>query len=154
MLRWHRVFQVVMVALSCAAMAAAQQQEAAPQKPTYKSDQVQNTDPIALLAVRGEVTSAPVAASKPPTAIPADEASRKAALATIEKQIKEKQDHIILLMRLFVDDEKKFVIDPTNPQVDPAVKERRKYEQDELLWETAELAKLKAKRDQLSAVPR
>lgn len=53
-------------------------------------------------------------------------------------------------MRLFVNDEKKYVIDPTNPQVDPAIKERRKYEQDELLYKTAKLANLKAQREQFA----
>jgi hypothetical protein len=149
---YYRAFFGVIVALSCMAIVPAQQQDAAPQKPTHKSDQVQNTDPIALSAVHRAATptTAPTSAASL-TPMAADDASKKAALATIEKQIKEKQDHVILLMRLFVDDEKKFVIDPTNPQVDPAVKERRKYEQDELLWESAELAKLKAKRDQLLA---
>lgn len=140
----------LLVALSSPAFTPAQQ-STAPQKPTHKSDQVLTSDPIALLAVTSHPGDAPTAGATSALATPTNAASRKAALAAIEKQIKEKQDHIILLMRLFVDDEKKFVIDPTNPQVDPAIKERRKYEQDELLYETAELAKLKAKREQLAA---
>jgi hypothetical protein len=152
MLRYCCVFFPLLMALSPPATLPAQEQPASPQRPVHRSDQVQTTDPIALLAVNHHSSEAPAHAT--PNAVtpaPADEASRTAALASIDKQIKEKQDHIILLLRLFVDDEKKFVIDPTNPQVDPAIKERRKYEQDELLYETAELAKLKATRAQLTA---
>lgn len=151
MWRYRSALFPLLFALTLPAFMLAQQ-SVAPQKPTHKSDQVLTTDPIALLAVTSHPSDAPTADATSAVANPTDEASRKAALAAIDKQIKQKQDHIILLMRLFVDDEKKFVIDPTNPQVDPAIKERRKYEQDELLYESAELAKLKAKREQLAAV--
>jgi hypothetical protein len=115
--------------------------------PTRKSDQVITDDPIALLAVRRDSNS--VAGATKATADTT--AFTGTDLALLEKQIKERQSHIVLLLRLFVDDEKKFVTDPTNPAVDAATKERRKYEQDELLWETAELAKLKARWEQLKA---
>lgn len=114
--------------------------------PTRKTDQVITDDPIALLAVRPDAGSVAGA-----TKATADAAFTGTDLALLEKQIKEKQSHIVLLLRLFVDDERKFVTDPTNPAVDAATKERRKYEQDELLWETAELAKLKARWEELKA---
>ena len=79
-----------------------------------------------------------------------DEAAKKAAeIALVEKQIKDKQKRITLLMRLFVDDEQTFLRDPGNAAVDGAAVERRQYEQDELQWETAELAKLKAREEEL-----
>lgn len=118
-------------------------------KPTRKPDQVITNDSIALLAVP-RVPAVIV----PPTVDDArgvtkerssdvDEGARKAAeIASVEQQIKEKQKRITLLMRLFVDDERTFLIDPGNVKVDAAVAERRRYEQDELRWETAELARL------------
>jgi hypothetical protein len=115
--------------------------------PTRKTDQVLTDDPIALLAVRRDAggVAGETKATADTTAFTGTD------VALLEKQIKEKQSHIVLLLRLFVDDEKKFVTDPTNPAVDAATKERRKYEQDELLWETAELAKLKARWEELKA---
>lgn len=115
--------------------------------PARKNDQVITDDPIALLAVPRDASSG--AETTKPAADARPDAS--ADLGLLEKQIKEKQSRIVLLLRLFVDDEKKFVMDPTNPAVDTATKERRKYEQDELLWETAELAKLKARWEELKA---
>jgi hypothetical protein len=50
-----------------------------------------------------------------------------------------------------VNDEKAFVIDPSNANADALVTaERRQYEQDELRWETAELAKFKARLKELT----
>jgi len=112
-------------------------------KPTRKPDQVITNDPIALLAVRR---------AEPVTAAPTAEAAQEdpaAAIADLTKQIRDKQERIILLMWLFVADEKAFLVNPWNQQVDEAVKKRRQYEQDELLWETAELAKLKERLEEL-----
>jgi hypothetical protein len=54
-------------------------------------------------------------------------------------------------MRLFVDDERAFLNDPENAPVNGAAAERRQYEQDELRWETAELAKMKARLREITA---
>jgi hypothetical protein len=115
-------------------------------------DQVATNDPIVLLAMRS--TSATLtsdsAASRDSAA--ANETTRKAAeLTSIERQIKEKQERIVFLMRLFVDDERAFVNDPGNTNVAPTIADRRRYEQDELHWETAELARLKARLRELTA---
>ncbi|HYL84339.1 MAG TPA: hypothetical protein VE263_08900 [Candidatus Angelobacter sp.] len=82
-----------------------------------------------------------------------DPAQRKAEIASLEKQIKDKQQRVELLMRLFVADEKSFVKDPLNPSEEPTVQERRRYEQDELRFEAAEVARLRAKLDALKALP-
>ena len=121
-------------------------------KPVHRVDQVATNDPIALLAMRS--TSATLtsdsAASRDSAA--ANETTRKAAeLTSIERQIKEKQERIVFLMRLFVDDEPAFVNDPGNTNVAPTIADRRRYEQDELHWETAELARLKARLRELTA---
>lgn len=126
-------------------------------KPTRKPDQVITDDPIALLAVRREESSDNSGIRPEPSSLgaradrrPVDAGAKKAAdIASLEKQIRERRSRIVLLMRLFVDDEKTFVIDPTNSDVDTAVKERRRYEQDELRWETAELAKLNVRLEEL-----
>ncbi len=118
-------------------------------KPTRKPDQVITNDSIALLAVPRvpAVIASPavedVRGLTKERSPGVDEGARKAAdVASVEQQIKEKQKRIALLMRLFVDDERAFLIDPGNMKVDAAVAERRRYEQDELRWETAELARL------------
>ncbi len=136
-----------------AAAAAAQNTTNSVPKPARKPDQVITNDSIALLAVRraAPMTVASEAeAAKKDEAAAADEAAKKAAeIASVEKQIKDKQKRITLLMRLFVDDEQTFLRDPGNTQADPAAVERRQYEQDELRWETAELAKLEARWEEL-----
>jgi uncharacterized protein (DUF1778 family) len=118
-------------------------------KPVRKTEQVVTDDSIALLAVRRTPATAVVSAAadgKTNSDWALDEAGRKAEeIATLQQQIKDKQKRIALLMRLFVDDEKAFVVDPANGNADPVVAERRRYEQDELRWETAEVWKLKTR---------
>ncbi len=124
-------------------------------KPVRKPDQVVTDDPIGLMAVRRapRIVSAPPAeqaASATDQGAPADAGNQRAVeIASLEKHIKEKQTQIAMLMKLFVDDEKEFLKNAGGTEMDPAVQERRKYEQDELRWETAELAKLKARLEEL-----
>lgn len=131
---------------------------AGPKKPVRKPDQVLTNDSVALLAVR----RAPAAAEKTGTTQPAgtnldasgtsDTAEKKAEeLASLEKQIQDKQKRIVLLMRLFVNDEEPFLRDPANPKGDAGSQDQRKYEQEELLYETSQLAKLKARLNALTA---
>jgi hypothetical protein len=122
-------------------------------KPTRKPDQVATNDPIALLAVRRSgAEPTPGEGLQDRDSSGGSEAARKAVeIASVEQQIKDKQKRIVLLMRLFVEDERAFVNDPSNANVEATVVERRRYEQDELHWETAELARLKAVRARLTA---
>jgi len=122
-------------------------------KPTRKPDQIVTNDPIALLAVRSPAAGATRNAGSQDSGSPGvNETARKAAeIASVEQQIKDRQKRIVFLMRLFVEDERGFVNDPANTSVDPAAVERRRYEQDELHWETAELARLKAQFRELTA---
>jgi uncharacterized protein YeeX (DUF496 family) len=131
--------------------------------PVRKTDWVRTDDPIALLAggdtedfkgapLRGGSTLPETAKASAESAPMRGEAAKKnEEIAAIEKQIVEKQKRIVLLMRLFVNDEPAFLIDPTNKDVETAVRERRKYEQDELLFESAEIARLRAKAETLKA---
>jgi hypothetical protein len=116
-------------------------------KPVRKADQVLTDDSIALLAVRRTAAVASTAVDgKSNSSWALDEAGRKEEeIATLQQQIKDKQKRITLLLRLFVDDEKAFVMNPAGGNTDPVVAERRRYEQDELRWETAELWKLRAR---------
>jgi len=123
-------------------------------KPKRRPDQMITNDPVALLAVRRAppVMVAPSVESskKEPAGAGLDELSKKPTdIASLEQQIKDRQNRITLLMRLFVNDEKAFLMDPSNTKVDAVVAERRRYEQDELRWETAELAKLEARLEEL-----
>ena len=54
-------------------------------------------------------------------------------------------------MRLFVADERRFLNDPANQNVPEAAHDERRYEQDELLWETGELARLKHRLNDIKA---
>jgi len=119
-------------------------------KPVRRSDQVITNDTIGLLAVRRtpRVMPAPAMealAPKDDGAATNAEARKAAEIASLEKQIRDKQKRIALLMKLFVNDEKEFLKYQGAAEADPAAQERRRYEQDELRWETAELAKLQAR---------
>ena len=119
-------------------------------KPTRKPDWVTTNDPIALLAVRRESSAGAGALETKDSGGSA--AVRKAAeIALVEQQIREKQKRIAFLLRLFVDDERTFLNDPGKAAVVGAAAERRQYEQDELKWETAELAKLEAREREMTA---
>jgi hypothetical protein len=119
-------------------------------KPVRKPDQVITNDTIALLAVRRAPGMMTAAVAEPGPAkgegAGADAVTQKAAdIASLEQRAKDQQKRIALLMKLFVSDEKEFLKNAGGAEADPAVQERRRYEQDELRWETAELAKLTAK---------
>ena len=122
-------------------------------KPVRKPDQVITNDTIALLAVRrapGMMTAAAEPVPANGEAAGTDAVTQKAAqIASLEQRIKDRQKRIALLMKLFVSDEKEFLKNAGGVEADPAVQERRRYEQDELRWETAELAKLTAKWQEL-----
>jgi uncharacterized protein YeeX (DUF496 family) len=131
----------------------------AAQKPVRKPDQVITNDSIGLLAVRRAPRIIPAAVAEP-AGVPgegagADALARRAAeIASLEKEIQDRQKRIALLMKLFVDDEKEFLKNGGSAEANPVVQERRKYEQDELRWETAELAKVTARVEELKAVDR
>jgi len=125
-------------------------------KPVRKPDQVITNDTIGLLAVRRapRVMPVPVTETTPPKddGAATDAAARKAAeVASLEKRIRDKQKRIALLMKLFVNDEKEFLKYGGAAEADPEAQDRRRYEQDELRWETAELAKLQVRLEELTA---
>jgi hypothetical protein len=135
-----------------------------PKKPVHKLNEVPTTDSVVLLGAKWLAASPGegVAPGKPPAEVAApvptdgdataETTAKKAAeIVSLEKQIRDNMIRITLLMRLFVNDEKPFIVDPANPKGDEATQDRRKYEQDELLWETAELAKLKARLNAITA---
>lgn len=130
---------------------------AMPLKPVHRTGQVPSNDSIVLIALRNSpepASCAPAtgasAATKPGTL--SEEAHKKAAeLMNIDAQIREKTLRIAFLMRLFVTDQRPFLNDPANQNVPEAAREQRKYEQDELLWESAELARLRHSLNELKA---
>ncbi len=136
------------------------QTSSGPQKPVRKPDTVITNDAIVRLAERSSPRTVEPPAADPATVVAAkgsrataeDTPQRKAEIAALEKQIKDKQRRVELLMRLFLADEQAFLKDPLNPNEDPATQERRRYEQDELRWETAEVARLQARLDALKAM--
>jgi len=141
------------------------QTSAAPKKPVHKPHVVTSNDSIVRLAERPDARAAESSSAQSGAAEPAnaaakesastadDPAQRKAEIAALEKQIAEKRKRVELLMRLFVTDEKAFLKDPLSPEEDAATQERRKYEQQELLWEGSEVARLQARLEALKALP-
>lgn len=95
---------------------------------------------------------APLVQTAPPA--PAEDAAAKAAeIASLQKQIKDKQKRIELLMHLFATDERRFLQAPTDAQDDAAAQARVHSEQEELRAETAACARLQARLDALTTTP-
>ncbi len=115
-------------------------------------------DDIALLAPRASASPAETPrtdaavepASKESAADSQDPEKRKAEIAALEQQIKEKQMKIQLLMRMFVLDEEAFLRDPSGQLEDEEARAKRHYEQEELLREGKEVARLRARLEQIA----
>jgi hypothetical protein len=168
----HVFFSITAAVLSLPGSLPAQTQEKAaeapqaqassgPAKPVHKSDWVITNDSIVRLTAQrdqgmAETTTKDATKNKPATGkeLPTtaeDPTKRSMEIADLEKQIQEKQKRIALLMRLFVRDEQPFIRDPLGAQTDRPAQDRRKYEQDELLYESAEIARLRTRLEQLKA---
>jgi len=125
-----------------------------PKKPTRDTGWVTTTDPVALLTVRGAARNGEAPADDTANAAggaPGEATTKGGEIAELEKQIQVKQKRIALLIRLFATDERPFLIDPGDTTVEATAQERRKYEQDEMLYETAELAKMRGRLEKLKA---
>jgi len=72
-------------------------------------------------------------------------------MLALEHQIKEKQRRIELLMRMFVLDEQAFLMDPSGQSEDEEVRAKRKFEQEELLQQGKDIARLRTRLDLLTA---
>jgi len=132
----------------------AQNENPAPtaQKPVRKPDQIPSDDSVVLLALHVSQEHAPEMKPATLSRQPVDDTHKKAAeIIYLQSQIQEKTERVYFLMRLFVEDERRFLNDPANQNVPQAVRDERKYEQDELLWETAELARLKFRLNEIKA---
>jgi hypothetical protein len=120
-----------------------------------KKAPVLTDDDIGLLVARdpGKSTDAAKAdpAAKDSPAIPQDPEQRKAEIAALEQQIKEKQSKMQLLMRMFVIDEQAFLKDPTGDSENEDARAKRHFEQDELLREGKEVGQLRARLDLLQS---
>jgi len=89
---------------------------------------------------------APVQPQNVSNPVAAEDLARKSAeIVVLQKQIKEKQKHIELLMRLFVTDEQRFAQTPADAEPDPAAQTRVRQEQEELRVESAACARLQAR---------
>ena len=70
-------------------------------------------------------------------------------IASLQQEIKNKQKRLELLMHMFVADERPFLIDPSSTTADQDTVAKRRFEQDELHKNSAEIALLRARLDQL-----
>jgi len=115
-------------------------------------------DDIALLAPRpatGTVGAPKTDAAAEPAAKESATATqepekRKAEIAALEQQIKEKQRRIQLLMRMFVIDEQAFLRDPSGQSEEDEARAKRQFEQEELLQEGKDIARLRARLAQVA----
>jgi hypothetical protein len=89
------------------------------------------------------------AVAQTPAADAQQMAQKAVEIAALQKQIKDKQKRIELLMRLFVTDEKKFVQFSGDLEMNPDVQSRIRNEQEELRRESAACAQLQARLDAL-----
>jgi len=121
-----------------------------------KKAPVLTDDDIGLLVARQPASSTDAAkadpAAKDSPAIPQDPEQRKAEIAALEQQIKEKQSKMHLLMQMFVIDEEAFLKDPTGGLENDDARAKRRFEQDELLREGKELGQLRARLDLLQSL--
>ena len=140
------------------------------QKPSAPSSQSQSPSPRKITVVTNEnlkytVLTQPehspavpspqaTAAVQPSIPVTPEDAAQKAAeIASLQKQIREKQKRIELLMHLFVTDEKKFVQFPSDVALDPEAQARIRSEQEELRRETSACAQLQSQLDALQGSP-
>lgn len=164
-----RVFAVILVCALCgpgicraqnktkdkpSAIEAAQTSTGMKGTPVKKAP-VLTDDDIGLLVARdpGKSTDAAKAdpAAKDSPAIPQDPEQRKAEIAALEQQIKEKQSKMQLLMHMFVIDEGAFLKDPTGDSENEDARAKRHFEQDELLREGKEVGQLRARLELLQS---
>ncbi len=121
-----------------------------------KKAPVLTDDDIGLLVAHQPAGSANAAkaepAAKESAAIPQDPEQRKAEIASLEQQIKEKQSKLHLLMQMFVIDEQAFFRDTTGGLENEDARAKRRFEQDEMLREGKELGQLRARLDLLQSV--
>src|SRR5271169_4993486 len=144
------------------AEAAKNQTASEPAKPVHKSEWVTTNDSIVRLGIPRDPGVAEAAAkdgaknailaAKEASATAGDAANRKAEIAALDKQIQDRQKRVALLMRLFVNDERPFLNNPGAGQAGTVERERRNYEQDELLYDSAEIARLRTRLEQLKGV--
>jgi hypothetical protein len=124
-----------------------------------KKPPVITNDDISLLAARppGKSAETPKAeadmdpAARESAGVPQDPEERKTEMLALEHQIKEKQRRIELLMRMFVLDEQAFLTDPSGQSEDEEVRAKRKFEQEELLQQGKDIARLRTRLDLLTA---
>ena len=120
-----------------------------------KARPVITDDDICLLAARAPAkptgnTKAGAPGAK--SAVIAQDAEKtKAEIAALQVQIKEKQRKIELLMQMFVTDERPFLNDPSGQNGDADAQAKRRYEQEELREQTAEIAQLRTRLEVLTA---
>jgi hypothetical protein len=121
-----------------------------------KKAPVLTDDDIGLLVARQPAKSADASkvdpAAKDSPATPQDPEQRKAEIASLQQQIKEKQSKMHLLMQMFVIDEEAFLKDPTGGLENDDARAKRHFEQEELLREGKELGQLRARLDLLQSL--
>jgi hypothetical protein len=106
--------------------------------------------PAASPAETPKAAEAAEPATRESAADPQDPEKRKSEIAALEQQIKEKQLKIQLLMRMFVLDEEAFLRDPSGQSEEEEARAKRRYEQDELMKEGKDVARLRARLEQIT----
>jgi len=124
-----------------------------------KKPPVITNDDVSLLAARPPANSADTpkveaaadSAARESAGVSQDPEERKAEILSLQHQIKEKQRRTELLTRMFVLDEQAFLMDPSGQSEDEEARAKRKFEQDELLQQGKDIARLRTRLDLLTA---
>ena len=120
-----------------------------------KKAPVTTDDDIAKLTVRkqNKPVETLVAKSAGPDmnfSVVADPEKAKEELASLRLELKDKQRKLELLMKMFVTDEQAFIRNPSGQNGEDEAQMKRRYEQEELRKQTAEIGRLRAQMEVLT----
>jgi len=115
-----------------------------------KKSPVTTDDDIAKLTVRKPNKPAPMLVAKSMDAPMIDPDKAEAEIAALRKEIKDKQRKLELLMKMFVTDEQPFIRNPSGQSGEDDLQMKRRYEQEELRQQAAEIGRLRARLDALA----
>jgi hypothetical protein len=107
-----------------------------------ETDRPEKNPEVSKVSVEDAESGAPGVADSPE--------KLQAEMVAVQQQIKGKQKRVEFLMHMFVTDERAFLIDPGGQSADPDTAAKRRFEQEELHKETAEIAVLRAKLELLT----
>jgi hypothetical protein len=117
-----------------------------------KKAPVTTDDDIAKLTVRKNSKPEEVLVAKRVEAPVVDRDKAQAEIVAVRQELKDKQRKLELLMKMFVTDEQTFIRNPSGQYGDDDLSMKRRYEQEELRKQAAEIGQLRARLDALTKI--